>query len=306
MDENKLEDIKLKDPKSFEDQLEILKSRNMKVEDDKKAIEVLRMANYYRITAYVLQFKNENGYIEGTSFNNMYQLYKFDKRLRHILLEILESIEISLRTYIAYHLSLKYGAEAHKNEEIFNCKEYYKGYDDEEGRHHNGLIDEIRSEINKNKKELFVKHHINKYKGHFPIWVIVELFSFEMLSKTYGNLILKDKKAIANGCFNINYKLLDSWLKHLSYTRNICAHYGRLYNKKMSITPIIHNKYKNDSLVFNRVFTTILCIKELTKNMSEWDSFKIQLETLIYEYKDVLDLELIGFPSNWSEILSRR
>lgn len=215
MDENKLEDIKLKDPKSFEDQLEILKSRNMKVEDDKKSIEVLRMANYYRITAYVLQFKNENGYIEGTSFNNMYQLYKFDKRLRHILLEILESIEISLRTYIAYHLSLKYGAEAHKNEEIFNCKEYY-------------------------------------------------------------------------------------------YTRNICAHYGRLYNKKMSITPIIHNKYKNDSLVFNRVFTTILCIKELTKNMSEWDSFKIQLETLIYEYKDVLDLELIGFPSNWSEILSRR
>lgn len=206
---------------------------------------------------------------------------------------------------MAYHLSIKYGAEAHNNENIFKNKDYYNGYDDVNGKHHNGLIDEIRNEINKNRKELFVKHHLNKYNGHFPIWVVIELFSFGMLSKTYGNLILEDKKAIAKECFNINYQLLESWIKHLSYIRNICAHYGRLYNKKMAITPMIHNKYKNDMLALNKVFTTILAIKELTKNITEWNIFRIQLETLICEYKDVIDLELIGFPSNWSEILSR-
>lgn len=94
MNKNILTDIKLKDPKGFEEQVEILRNRNMKVEDDKKAIEVLKTTNYYRITAYALQFKNANGYSDNVSFDNMYKLYKFDKRLRHIILEILESIEI--------------------------------------------------------------------------------------------------------------------------------------------------------------------------------------------------------------------
>lgn len=299
------DDIKLKEPKSFEQQVEILKNRNMKIEDEDRAIEILKITNYYRIKAYSLQFKTENGYTDEATFGTMYRLYKFDKRLRHIILEILESIEISLRTYMAYHLSIKYGAEAQENEEIFKNNDYYKGYDDFNGNHHRGLLDEIRSEINKSRKELFVKHHINKYNGHFPIWVVVELFSFGMLSKTYMNLILEDQKAIAKNCFNVNYKLLESWLSNLSYIRNICAHYGRIYNKKMTITPMIHNKYKKDNIVLNRLFISILAIKELTKNIPEWTTFKIQLEALINEYIDVVDLELIGFPENWSEILSR-
>lgn len=298
--------VQLKDHKSFEEQVQILKSRNMKIENEEKAIEILKMTNYYRITAYALQFKTESGYVDGATFETMYKLYKFDKRLRHIILEILESIEISLRTYMAYHLSMKYGAEAQENEQIFKNNDYYKGYDDNYGRHHNGLIDEIRSEILKSRKELFVKHHLNKYNGHFPIWVVVELFSFGMLSKTYMNLILEDQKAISKNCFDINYKLLESWLNNLSYIRNICAHYGRLYNKKMTITPMIHNKYKKDNIVLNRFFISILAIKELTKNIPEWATFKIQLETLIHEYIDVIDLELIGFPENWSEILARK
>lgn len=307
MDTGVHNEIKLKEPKSFEDQVQILKSRNMKIENEEKAIEILKMTNYYRITAYALQFKTRNGYIEGATFETMYKLYKFDKRLRHIILEILESIEISLRTYMAYHLSMKYGAEAQENEHIFKNIDYYKGYDDSNGNHRKGLLDEIRSEIQKNRKELFVKHHINKYKGHFPIWVAVELFSFGMLSKTYRNLILEDQKAISKNCFNINYQLLESWLSNLSYIRNICAHYGRLYNKKMAITPMIHNKYKKDNIVLNRLFISILAIKELTKNISEseWNTFRIQLEALINDYIDVIDLELIGFPENWSEILSR-
>lgn len=305
MDNSISNEIKLKEPKSFEEQLQILKDRNMKIEDEELAISVLKMTNYYRITVYALQFKTEEGYTDEATFNTMYRLYKFDKRLRHIILEILESIEISLRTYMAYHLSIKYGAEAQKNEEIFENKEFYTGYDEIGKMHHNGLVDEIRNEIKKNRKELFVRHHMTKYNGHFPIWVVVELFSFGMLSKMYINLKLEDKKAIATNCFNVNYKLLESWLNNLSYIRNICAHYGRLYNKKMTITPMIHNKYKKDELVLNRLFISILAIKELTKNISEWDSFKKNLETLINEYIDVIDLNLIGFPDNWNEILSR-
>ncbi len=296
---------KLKDPKTFEEQLQILENRNMKVEDKQSAIKILKVTNYYRITAYALQFRNNKGYNNKASFNDMYRLYKFDKRLRHLILEILESIEISLRTYIAYHLSTKYGAKAHEKADIFKDIDWYKGYEDDNGRYHNGLLDEIRIEISKNKKEPFVKHHLRNYNKQFPIWVIVELFSFGMLSRTYVNLNLIDQKIIAKNCFNANYQLLESWLNNLAYIRNICAHYGRLYNKKMAITPMIHNKYKKDNLDLNKLFVSILAIKELTRSIAEWCTFKIQLESLIDEYMDVVDLELIGFPNDWKEILKR-
>jgi Abortive infection bacteriophage resistance protein len=296
---------KLKEPKTFEEQLKILEDRNMKIEDKQSSIEILKMTNYYRITAYALQFKNSKGYDSKASFNNMHRLYKFDKRLRHLILEILESIEISLRTYMAYHLSIEYGAKAHEKEDIFRDIDWYRGYEDEEGRYHNGLLDEIRIEIKKNKKEPFVKHHLRNYDKQFPIWVIVELFSFGMLSRTYVNLNLTDKKAIAKNCFNVNYQLLESWLNNLSYIRNICAHYGRLYNKKMAITPMIHNKYKKDNLDLNKLFVSILAIKELTKSIPEWCNFEIQLKSLIDEYIEVVELERIGFPINWNEILTR-
>lgn len=299
------ESIRMKEPKTFEEQLKILRDRSMVIEDEEEAIKVLRKANYYRLTVYALQFKNNDDYGNKISFNNMYKLYRFDKKLRHLLLEILETIEIQLRTYIAYSLSIKYGTEAHENEEIFKDKNLYNGWEDCYGVHHKGLKDEIDIEIRKNNKELFVRHHLKKYNGRFPTWVVVEIFSFGMLSKTYSNLNTADQKEVSKGCFGINNQLLESWLNNLAYIRNICAHYGRLYNKKMSITPRIHNKYSKDSLVLNRLFVSILAIKELTLNSYDWVVFKTQLETLINEYNDVIDLRLVGFPKSWTEILSR-
>lgn len=299
------EDIKLKEPKKFEEQLKILEDRKMIIDDREDAIQILKETNYYRFTAYALQFKRDNNYNERVSFNNVYKLYKFDKRLRHLTLEILESIEIKLRTHIAYNLSIKYGPEAHKNSSIFKNKDFYTGYNDIYGKAVKGLLDEINLEIRYNNKELFVKHHVRKYNGHFPIWVLIELFSFGMLSRTYTNLNIVDQKEIARNCFNVNYQLLESWLKNLSCARNICAHYGRLYNKNMSITPKIHTKYNNDNLDLYGLFVTILAIKELSITGSEWSVFRTQLKILIDEYIDVIDLKLIGFPKNWFEILSR-
>lgn len=299
------EDIELKKPKTFEEQLKILEDRQMRIDDKEDAIKVLKTTNYYRLTVYALQFKKDDNYGNKIFFNDMYKLYKFDKRLRHLILEILESIEISLRTYMAYHLSIKYGAEAHKNSDLFKDKELYNGYDDIYGKHHKGLIEEIEFEIRNNKKELFVKHHLKKYKGHFPIWVAIELFSFGMLSKTYANLNTIDQKIISKNCFGTNNQLLESWLNNLSYIRNICAHYGRLYNKKMAIAPKLHNKYCQYNIDLNRLFISILAIKELTMRTSEWEVFRTHLEALVEEFKDVIDLKLIGFPENWTEILSK-
>ncbi|KEI10834.1 hypothetical protein Z957_12365 [Clostridium sp. K25] len=297
------EENKLKEPKTFEEQLNILKSRHMIIKNDKEAIKILAETNYYRLTAYALQFKKNDEYNGKITFNNMYNLYQFDKKLRNLLLGILETIEISLRTYIAYTLSLEYGSEAHTNIKVYQNPKFYEGYIAEDGYPRKGLKDEIEIQIKSNSKELLVKHHINKYDGHFPLWVIVEILSFGMISKMYSNLKTEDKKKISRSAFNTTHILLESWIESLSHIRNICAHYGRLYNKKLKISPKIHNKYKKFKLDSKRLFVCILAIKELTVNSEEWLTFKIGLESLIEQYEDVINLTLIGFPENWGEVL---
>ncbi len=297
--------IKLKDPKTFEEQIEILRSRNMEIENEERAIEILKRTNYYRLTAYALQFKYNNKYDNNITFDKMYKLYEFDMKLRHLILSVLENIEISLRTYIAYNLSLKYGAEAHTNEGIFKNIDLHKGFYDEDGKYHNGLLDEIESEKRKKRNELFVKHHIKTYNGKFPIWAVVEIFSFGMLSKMYKNLVVAEQKEISRECFNTNNQLLESWLDTLSYIRNTCAHYGRLYNKKLPKVPKIHSRYHKykDDIEINKLFVAILAIKELLRPINQYENFKESLKKLIKDYIDVINLENLGFINNWEEIL---
>lgn len=298
------EGVELKEPKTLQEQLNILKSRKMIIEDENRALEILKRTNYYRITAYALQFKVDDEY-KNVSFNKMYKLYEFDKKLRHLILGVLEDIEISLRTYMAYNLSLKYGAEAYKCEDIFKDVDLLNGYSDSDGIYHNGLIDEINSEKRKNKNEPFVKHHMKIYKGKFPIWAVVEIFSFGMLSKMYKNLIVSEQKAISKDGFGINNQLLESWLDTLSYIRNSCAHYGRLYNKKLPRVPKIHNKYNKfkNELEINKLFVAILAIKEISKSINKYEQFKISLKELIKDYIDVINLDILGFSKNWEEML---
>ena len=69
-----------------------------------------------------------------------------------------------------------------------------------------------------------------------PIYALVEVFSFGTLSKFYKNMKNGDKKIVAKS-FGVGYTYLESWLESIVYVRNICAHYGRLYNAKLAKTP---------------------------------------------------------------------
>ena len=79
----------------------------------------MSIINYYRLTAYAIQFKVEDKYIGDIRFDTIYKLYNFDKKMKNIIIGALESIEISIRTYIAYTLAHKYGADSYTKSEIF-------------------------------------------------------------------------------------------------------------------------------------------------------------------------------------------
>ncbi|MBA7554828.1 hypothetical protein ES705_47464 [subsurface metagenome] len=120
MSENKKLTPNLKSPLTFNDQLELLKSRDIVVLDEDQALDFLKNNNYYRFIGYALQFKkNDETYKEKTEFSTIVNIYNFDKYLRRILFCLLEEFEISFKTKLTYHLSHKYGPECYLEKSIF-------------------------------------------------------------------------------------------------------------------------------------------------------------------------------------------
>lgn len=285
---------KLKDPKSFGEQIEILKGRGLIIDDEEYAKFILSNVNYYRFTAYLLTYKNEdNSYIKGTKFETISSIYMFDREFRNLLTGILGNIEISFRTYIAYTLAMKYGTCGYLERNNFMNSNF-----------HNGFLLNLEKEKTNNSNKLFIKHHEEKYEGKLPIWVATEIMSFGMLSKLYSNMIPEDKTYIKNNLCKINPVLVDTWLQSLTHIRNQCAHYGRLYN---TLFPIIKIKKEDKiySLNNKKIFTYIIAMNYLIADRKAWNKFFINLQQLVNEYAKYIDLDLIGFPKNWIEILSK-
>lgn len=279
----------LKPPSTYAEQIEILKERNLIVNDESFAKDVLSRVNYYRLSAYGLGLHENNQYKDGITFDRIYRLYEFDVKFRYLLLEVIEIIEVMFRTKIAYHIAIKYGSEAYLDGSLFR-----------EEKFHEKFLEEFAKEKYYQRDAAFVKHHEEKYGGKMPIWVAVEIFSFGMLSKYYGNMKEDDQWEIA-GLFNAKPVYIRSWLKCLVEVRNICAHYGRIYNRILSSEPRLYREHSH--IRRNRAFAVILVIKRLLNDNAFRRSFSSNLISLIEEFDDTVNLSFIGFPSDWQKIL---
>lgn len=156
--------------KDFNQQLALLESRGLIIDDKTTAIHYLGTIGYYRLSGYFYPFRRQispnsraDEFYDKTHFSQIKQLYMFDKRLRHLALDALERIEVAMRVQIAHRLS-KYSATAHLQSQYFNgnfkrnkwLSKYYN------------LIEREQSSSD------FVKHHESKYTD-MPIWVHCEL-----------------------------------------------------------------------------------------------------------------------------------
>lgn len=208
-------------------------------------------------------------------------------------MDILEQVEIAFRTHISYHIAHKYGPLGYYEAGHFNSLDY-----------HNSFLNEFDREI-KRSHEIFVRHHNVKYHGQLPVWVAIEVLSFGSLSKLYSNMNNEDKNSIAKTNYKVPAVYLESWLKCFSYIRNICAHYGRLYNRPLTSKPRLNKKSLEMGIISDRIFAHIYVLKELIQG-DEWKLFVTKLEALITEYNNVVELDKIGFPEDWEAILISR
>ena len=290
-----METPNVKPATTFLQQIDILKKRNLVIEDEDFALDVLKRVNYYRFTGYLLPFKRpDNSYVDGTTFAQVYDIYEFDRRLRHLLVGILESIETRLRTQISYYFVHKYTPLGYLQSENFRDEATHRKFLEE-------LNISLRN-AHKNR-ELFAVHHFEKYQGNFPLWVAVEVMSFGALSKFYLNMHGRDRSAIAKSVFGVPQEYLKSWMECLVYVRNMCAHYTRLYDKELKIKPAL---FPDSGITNDRLFAVLFICKRLFAPRREWrNSAILNLQPLVEEYKGNVDISRIGFPDDWIERLER-
>lgn len=281
---------------TIEEQIDNLKTNGLVVKNEEYAKKILNDISYFRlIKAYSLNLKVKNGkYYEGVTFEQIVELYLFNANFRQILFPEIEKVEINLRCRIANYFSLKYGPLGYLNESNFENSEY-----------HSEFLNEIEDELRRNYKTPFVKNFRDNYEdSKLPLYALIEVFSFGTLSKFYKNMISSDKKEIAK-LFGVGYTYLESWLESISYVRNICAHYGRIYNAKLTKTPKLYKEYSEAGIGNNRIFGVLICLRQLLIGDSHWNLFVDEIGMLFDKYEDV-DIKTMGFVENWKRMLEIR
>jgi len=145
--------------KCIEEQIDILESRGLVIPDKDKAKQILCRYNYYRLSGYTLTLRQNDVFYQGTTFDDVLQLYHFDSELRSTLLYALEYVEIALRTNIGYFHGKEHGPLGYKSHEIFSDQEHYKNF-----------IDNFNKALQENERnEVFIRHHRDHCDGQFPI-----------------------------------------------------------------------------------------------------------------------------------------
>jgi abortive infection bacteriophage resistance protein len=292
----------LKPALTYNQQIERLKViHKLTISDDALALRILAQVNYYRLSAYGIGLKkasNPEEYRDDITLEHIFRLYCFDSEFRNNIIHIVEQLEIMLRTRISYYLGITYGPEGYTDVRNFIDKQ------DRQGQSiHSKIMESLKREIQHNKNLPLVKHHLETYGGHFPIWVAVEIMTFGNIASLFDIMKTEDKKEISI-LFGTSPSHLKSWILALVEIRNICAHYNRLYNMPLKQTPFLYRenrKYRNEQ---NKVFPTVLVIKRMLCANEQWESFLKDINKTMNKYRDVVVLSFIGFPSEWYEILS--
>ena len=218
----------------------------------------------------------------------------FDKKLRLLLLNAIERIEVSVRTQWAYHFAHKHGAHAYLDQKFASDKDRFE-------RDRKKLGEEL-----KRSNEEFIVHYKGTYEPSTPpIWVICEIISLGLLSRWFGNLNSREVRGAIAKTYGLDDRVMESLLRHLAYVRNLCAHHGRIWNRKFAITVKIP-KSKPARLIraFNldkkrNLYNTLVLLSHSMDVINPSNEWKEHLLHLIDEHE--VNVSSMGFPANYRE-----
>ena len=292
------------------EQAQLLADRGMVCADPILIERWLETVGYYRISAYWHPFEQppvahetrSKMFRPGTRFEDVVDSYVFDRKLRLLVMEAIERIEIALRSRWTNRLSLANGSHAHLNPKVF-----ISGYD------HIGLLASLADRA-ENSREVFVGHYHNKYSEPQmpPLWIVTELMTLGELSRWFAaTRDPKIKSAVAKDLGLPSREVLGGTLQLLAYVRNICAHHGRLWNRRtVKRLPFI-KKFKADLVIMetstdrgnqfqpeNLIYNALVTLTHMLRHQSPDTTFASRIRLLILT-RSADQQRAMGFPANW-------
>lgn len=300
--------------KNLDEQVEIFKHKGMIINDERYTKQILLRENYFFLNGYrhlFLKSEEDRTFKPGTTFEEMYSLFLFDRSFRNILFKYLLVIENNLKSIFSYQLSKKYG---YRERDYLKEKNFTSA--PEKQAQLNDLLKKMKRQIRVNGAQHTATLHYASNYGYIPLWILVKVLSFGIVSEMYSILKTDDQKEIAK-VYDIDYEVLIVYLPILANYRNLCAHEDILYENKTQKAiddTIYHQLLKipkdNDEYIYgkNDLFALIIIMKQLLQK-DEFKSMMIELEnvvnTLNYNLHTIsLDIVLkrMGFPVNWADI----
>lgn len=302
-----------KPPLTIEDQIKLLQQRGLFFPDEQRSKRLLSNISYYRLSAYMLVFKprkkanGDDTFAPGTTWDNVYDLYVFDRKLRLLIFDCIERIEIAIRTQIIHQLSLKYGPHWHDNPSLFKVETKTNRYGQSIAI---DVYQELRAHLDarmSTSDEEFIQHYITTYTAplHPPCWMSMEIVYFNHLSKICQYLRdPEDLKAISQYFGLKNPYIFCSWLHTINYVRNICAHHSRLWNRAIRVVPkkLLSPQRKWISNIgtvqTSRIYYFLCLINYFLQTVNPTNQLKQRLLQLFSEYS-IVNPRFMGFPANW-------
>lgn len=297
-------------------QLNLLQQRGLEVVDEAEAVACLHRNGYYRLSAYWYPFRQlvnnqrTDRFLPQSRFEDAAALYVFDKKLKLLLLDALERVEIAVRVEIALLLGQR-DAFALENPALFHTA-FVSRRNAAGATLYEVWKDKYENSVRRARDE-FVLHYERKYGTRLPlpIWIGIELWDFGLLSHLYGGLKVPDRQAIATRFGVPDWQLMGSWLRCLNYVRNIIAHHGRLWNLNLSENPRFPSPGQLPTFdhllalpkASARIYSICCILSHLSRVVNPASSWRQHLSALIEDFPVMphCGVQDMGFPADWRQ-----
>ena len=300
--------------KTLDEQLEIFRQKGLIINNDEYTKKVLLRENYFFINGYrhlFMKSATDRTFISGTTFEELYSLFLFDRSFRNIMFKYLLVIENNFKSVISYQLSKKYG---YRESDYLKPKNFTPA--PEKQRQINDLLRKMKRQIRINGPQHSATQHYASNYGYIPLWILVKVLSFGIVSEMYSILKPEDKKDLAS-LFHIEDEVLETYLPILANYRNLCAHEDILYeNKTQKVIndtvyhqllkiPKVDDEYtkgKNDVFALLIIMKQLLSDEDFKNLVFELDNVVQTLNYNLHTIKIEKIFDRMGFPLNWKEL----
>lgn len=282
--------------KNVQDLVRLLSSRGLTINDSKKAESYLSTIGYYRLSAYMVPLmktpKSLKQFKCGASFNQIMMLYRFDKKLRMLIFNEIEKVEVAIRAAIVNTICEQTGDKFWMTNPIHFT---------DAGKFANTLS-LINKEVRRSHEEFIVEFRSNYSDPYPPAWMLAEILPFGYITNIFSNLKDKKLKKKVSQIFGLQVPPFESWMTKLYLTRNDCAHHARVWNKRNTMNPAIPNRMVRPWITIPtdplKVYHDICIIKYLLDVVNPNNDMLAKLRWLFVDFPEI-DLRALGFPKGW-------